>query len=136
MATLSTIPLTEAFPSLVFVWPSNWGSGTFIEKIATSQTYTPALYEVEIFAMSETEDMFGQKYEVTNSDFLKFSKKYPLESGKFFGLIRITSGIVSFSNVKDIDLGSKVSLKFYSLNIIIEILKNYSFVGFERIKKT
>ena len=29
---------------------------------------------------------------------------------------------------------AKVSLKFYSLNIIIEILKNYSFVGFERIK--
>ena len=29
---------------------------------------------------------------------------------------------------------AKVSLKFYSLNIIIEILKNYSFVGYERIK--
>ena len=29
---------------------------------------------------------------------------------------------------------AKVSLKFYSLNIIIEILKNYSFIGYERIK--
>ncbi len=29
---------------------------------------------------------------------------------------------------------AKVNLKFYSLNIIIEILKNYSFVGYERIK--
>ena len=50
------------------------GSGTFIEKIATSQSYTPALYEVEIFAMSETEDMFGQKYEVTNSLFVELFK--------------------------------------------------------------
>ena len=46
-------------------------SGTFIEKIATSQSYTPALYEVEIFAISETEDRFGQKYEVTNSLFVE-----------------------------------------------------------------
>jgi hypothetical protein len=50
------------------------GSGTFIEKIATSQSYTPALYEVEIFAISETEDVFGQKYEVTNSLFVELFK--------------------------------------------------------------
>lgn len=49
-------------------------SGTFIEKITTSQSYTPALYEVEIFALSETENRFGQKYEVTNSLFVELFK--------------------------------------------------------------
>jgi hypothetical protein len=49
-------------------------SGTFIERITTSQSYTPALYEVEIFAISETEDAFGQKYEVTNSLFVELFK--------------------------------------------------------------
>ena len=49
-------------------------SGTFIEKITTSQSFTPALYEVEIFALSETENRFGQKYEVTNSLFVELFK--------------------------------------------------------------
>ena len=46
-------------------------TGAFLERIATSQSFTPALYEVEIFAISETEDRFGQKYEVTNSLFVE-----------------------------------------------------------------
>jgi len=29
--TLSTIPLITVFPSLVFVWPSNWGSGSLTD---------------------------------------------------------------------------------------------------------
>ena len=49
-------------------------AGTFFERISTSQSYTPALYEVEIFALSETENRFGQKYEVTNSLFVELFK--------------------------------------------------------------
>ena len=46
-------------------------TGTFVERIATSQSFTPALYEVEIFAISETTDKFGNKFDVTNSLFVE-----------------------------------------------------------------
>lgn len=46
-------------------------TGTFIERIATNQSFTPALYEVEIFAISETTDKFGNKFDVTNSLFVE-----------------------------------------------------------------
>jgi len=43
-------------------------SGTFIERITTSSAqYVPALYNVEVFAMSETVDAFGVPYDVTNT---------------------------------------------------------------------
>lgn len=47
-------------------------AGTFLEKIATNQsTFTEGLYNVEIFARSETLDSFGDRYEVTNTLFVE-----------------------------------------------------------------
>ena len=45
--------------------------GTFIERWTTTTSYSEALYEVEIFALSEQVDQFGIPYEVTNILFLE-----------------------------------------------------------------
>ena len=36
----STSPRTQGFPSLVFVWPSNWGSRSLTERTAASPSRT------------------------------------------------------------------------------------------------
>lgn len=41
-------------------------AGTFNERITTNTSYVPALYNIEVFAISETKDTFGIPYDVTN----------------------------------------------------------------------
>ncbi len=48
--------------------------GTFNERITTDSTWVPALYEVEVFAISETLDQFGIPYDVTNTLFVETYK--------------------------------------------------------------
>lgn len=50
-------------------------SGTFIEKITTTtSSYVPALYDVEVFAISETVDAFGIPYDVSNVLYVELYK--------------------------------------------------------------
>ena len=46
-------------------------SGTFHESWTTTSNNSIGLYEVQIFAISETKDMFGRYYEVKNTLFLE-----------------------------------------------------------------
>ena len=43
LTILSTIPFISLLPSFVFVWPSNCGSGTFIDIIAVNPSLTSSL---------------------------------------------------------------------------------------------
>lgn len=49
-------------------------AGTFIEKWTTSTRDTEGLYDVTIFARSETKDIFDRYYEVTNTLHLELFK--------------------------------------------------------------
>ena len=40
LTALSTWPFTSELPSLLFVWPSNWGSRTLIERTQASPSRT------------------------------------------------------------------------------------------------
>jgi hypothetical protein len=42
-------------------------AGIFNERITTNTQYIPALYDIEVFAISETVDEFGIPYEVKNT---------------------------------------------------------------------
>ena len=49
---LSTIPLTSELPKFVLVCPSNWGSGTLIDKIAVKPSLTSLPSNAESFSFN------------------------------------------------------------------------------------
>ena len=49
-------------------------AGTFIEKWTTSYVNQEGLYEVKVFATSETKDVFDRYYDVTNTLFVELYK--------------------------------------------------------------